>query len=219
MLSLSRCPFLPIVGSLFLGGMASAQTAFSVPATQTAMIQSDGPKQGKSAERYFNVEGKSHDKYMDYGVLRFDTKTLKADLDKKFGSGKYKITGLALQLTQSNAAFTKDGSVQFYFSPDDKADLKTPTSPLKYPYNPKGPLLRGEALAKATFAKGGEKADPTNPHPTDYDLFKGEPGQAALLTAIAQGKTLTLIVAEADPGVAATWSAKSATLNVKAASK
>ena len=43
------------------GGIASAQTTFPVPATQTAMIQADGPKQGPTAARYFNVEGKSHD--------------------------------------------------------------------------------------------------------------------------------------------------------------
>ncbi|MCW3099650.1 MAG: hypothetical protein JWL77_5268 [Chthonomonadaceae bacterium] len=219
MLCLSRFVFLPIVGSLLLGGVASAQTAFPVPATATAMIQADGPKQGPNAARYFNVEGKSHGKYMDYGVLRFETKGLKADLDKKFGAGKYKITAVALELTQSNAAFTQDGGVLFYFSPDDKADIKTSTSPLKYPYNPKGALLPGTALGKATFAKSGEKADPTKPHPTDYDLFQGQPGQKALLAALAQGKTVTLIVAEADPAVAATWTAKSAVLNVKAAAK
>ena len=219
MRSLTQSVSLPVIGLLLLGGVASAQTAFPVPVTQTAMIQIDGPKKGANAGRYFNVEGKSHDKYMDYGVLRFETKGLKADLDKKFGAGKYKITGIALQLTQSNAAFTADGGVQFFFSADDKADIKSATSPLKYPYNPNGAHLHGEALAKATFSKSGEKADPTKPHPTDYDLFKGEPGQKSLLATLSQGKIVTLIVAETDPAVAATWSAKTIVLTVKAAPK
>jgi len=93
MRSLTQSVSLPALGLLLFGGVASAQTAFPVPVTQTAMIQIDGPKKGANAGRYFNVEGKSHDKYMDYGVLRFETKGLKADLDKKFGAGKYKITG------------------------------------------------------------------------------------------------------------------------------
>jgi hypothetical protein len=216
---LSHFVFLPVAVGLFLGETASAQTAFPVPATQTAMIQPDGPKQGPTAARYFNVEGKSHEKYVDYGVLRFDTKTLKADLDKKFGAGKYKITGLTLQLTQSNASFTKDGGVEFFFSADDKTDIHTPTSPLKYPYNPKGALLAGAPLAKGVFAKAAEKTDPATTKPTDYDLFKAEVGQKALVAALTQGKTVTVVVAEADPGVAATWSAKTVTLVVKANAK
>jgi hypothetical protein len=215
----TRYVFLPLVGSVLLGRAACAQAAFPIPATQTGMIQTDGPKQGKNAARYFNVEGKSHDKYMDYGVLRFETQALKAQLDKKFGAGKYKVTGLTLQLTPSNAAFTQDGGVLFYFSPDAKADIKTPASPLKYPYNPKGTLLHGEPLGKGAFVNAGKKADPAKPVPSDYDLFKGEPGQKALLTALSQGKTVTLVVAEADPTVAATWSATAITLTVKANAK
>ena len=36
---------------------------------------------------------------------------------------------------------------------------------------------------------------------------------------INEGKTVTLVVAEGDPGVAATWSAKSVTLTIKATAK
>lgn len=219
MLSPTRSVFLPLAGSLLLSRAACAQTAFPVPATQTGMIQTDGPKQGKNAARYFNVEGKSHDKYMDYGVLRFETKALKAQLDKKFGAGKYKVTGLNLQLTSGNAAFTQEGGVLFYFSADDQADIKNPTSPLKYPYNPNGSLLHGEPLGKAAFHKASGKADPTKPVSSDYDLFKGEPGRKALIAVLSQGKTVTLVVAEADPTVAATWSATGITLTVKAAPK
>jgi hypothetical protein len=215
MLCLSRFAFLPLLGGILLSGVAHAQSP--VLATQTAMIQADGPKQGPTAERYFNVEGKSHDKYKDYGVLRFETKALKAELDKKFGSGKYKITGVALHMTQSNAAFTKDGSVEFYFSADDKTDIKTPASPLKYPYDPKASLLHGEPLGKATFTKPATKADPAAAIAGNYDLFQGQPGQKALIAALSQGKPVTLVVAEADPGVAATWSAKAVTLTIKAA--
>jgi hypothetical protein len=219
MLSGFRFVALPIVGSLFLGGVASAQTAFPVAATQSGMIQTDGPKQGKNAARYFNIEGKSHEKYMDYGVLRFETTALKAQLDKKFGAGKYRVTGLSLRLTPSNAAFTQNGGVLFYFSPDAKTDITTSASPLKYPYNPKGPLLRGAPLGKIAFTKAAEKTLPKNALPVDYDLFKGEAGQKDLIAAVSQGKTITLVAAEADPGVAATWSGKAVTLTVKAAPK
>lgn len=218
MVSLSRSALLPLLfGSLFLSSLTSAQSV--VPVKQTSMIQSDGPKKGKSADRYFNVEGKSHDKYMNYGVLRFETKALKAELDKKYGAGKYKITAVTLQLTQSNAAFTQDGTVLFFFTPDAKTEIKEASSPLKYPYNPNGAPLHGLSLGKITFNKAGEKTDPSKPHATGYPLLKGDPGQNALVAALTQGQTVTLVLAEGDPNVAATWSAKSAALNVTAAKK
>lgn len=217
---LSRFVFLPVVGSLLLGGVASAQTVFPVPVTKTAMIEVTGPKQGKSAARYFNVEGKAHIKFMNYGVLRFETKALKADLDKKFGAGKYKITDVTLQLTQSNAAFTQNGSIELFFSPDAKTDITSASSPLKFPYKPAGPLLIGQPLGTADFNKIGEKMDPSKPlPPTDYPLIKGKAGQNGLIAALTQGKTVTLVIADKDPNVAATWSAKSVLLNVKAAPK
>ncbi len=215
MLCLSRFAFLPLLGGILLSGVAHAQSP--VLATQTAMILADGPKQGPTAERYFNVEGKSHDKYRGYGVLRFETKALKAELDKKFGAGKYKITGVALHMTQSSAAFTKDGSVEFYISSDAKTDIKTPGSPLKYPYDPKAGLLHGELLGKATFTKPATKAALAAAIAGNYVLFQGLPGQISLIAALSQGLPVTLIVAEADPGVAATWSAKAVTLTIKAA--
>ena len=214
---LSHSLSLPVVGSLFLAAAACAQAP--VPVSQTAMIQADGPKQGLNTTRYFNVEGKSQNKYTDYGVLRFETKALKAELDKKFGAGKYKITAVTLHMTQSLAPFTKDGGIEFYFSPDAKTEIKTPASPLKYPYKPKGTLLTGEKLGKGTFTKPASQAAPSAPVAADYDLFKGEPGRKPLLAALTQGKTVTLVVAETDPNVAATWSAKSITLLVKAAAK
>ncbi len=215
----SQSVLLGAFGLMLLGGPVLAQSDFPVSAAQTANIQSNGPKQGATADRYFNVEGKSHDKYSDYGVLRFETKTLKADMEKKLGAGKYKITGVKLHLPQSNAPFTKEGSVEFYFSPDEKTDIKAATGPLKYPYDPKGKSLAGTLLGKGVFTKVDAKAAPTATLLTDYDLMKNQPGQKDLLAALAQGKTITLIVAEADAGVAATWSAKAITLVVKAAPK
>lgn len=213
-------PFLLLaIALLLLGGAASAQTEFPVAVTQSANIQSNGPKQGATAERYFNVEGKSHDKFSDYGVLRFETKSLKADADKKFGAGKWKITGVLLHMTQSNAAFTKDGTVDIYYSADDKADVKTAASPLKYPYSPKGEHLKGELIGKGTFAKADAKATPPPSMLSEFDLLKSQPGQKDMLAALSQGKTVTLIVAEADPAVAATWSAKGVALAVKAVQK
>lgn len=132
-----------------------AQSPLAAPALQTAIITATGPKQGSTGTRYFNVEGKSTGKYADFGVVRFDISKIKSDLAKQLGKGK--VTDVTLSLAQSNAAFTKDGTVDFYFTPDDTTDVTSASSPLKYPYDPKGKLLTGNG---SPVANSPSKAAP-----------------------------------------------------------
>ena len=193
-----------------LPAAVGAQETVSVPATAASIIQADGPKQGSNSDRFFNVEGKGKGKYACYGVLRFDLSSLKSSLDKKYGAGKYAITGVSLQLAQSNAAFTGSGAIKFFFTPDDT----TPPGSLKYPYDPKGSTLKGTLLSTDKFVKET---------PADYNLFKGQSATGDFAKHLLQGKTLTLVVAEGEDNVAATWagqkppkSLKPPTLVVKA---
>jgi hypothetical protein len=217
--------------SLWIAGACSAgaQTLFTVPASQSSNIQADGPKQGANSDKYFNIEGGSNKNYADYGVLRFDISHLRADLDKKFGPGRYKITGVTLHLTQSNARFTRNGGVNFYFTPDDATDIRSRTSPLKYPYHAAGSALRGELIVSGKFVQGtsnGKKGKEDKNGKNGkivagtgqidhYDLFKGHGGQTSLPGHLLKSKTLTLVVSEGEPGVAATWAGQSANGNLK----
>ncbi|MEP6756975.1 MAG: hypothetical protein ABJA67_15830 [Chthonomonadales bacterium] len=204
--------YVSIVGLLVASHFtASAQ---SVPAESAVTVNALGPVSGANGDKYLNVEGKSKDKYACFGVLRFKTTVLKAELDKKFGVGKYKVTGVKLELSQSNAKFSAAGNVKVYFS----ADAKTATTGLKYPYNPTGKTLAGSQVGQVTFTPvpnpapatpAGAKTDKPAPRPESHrdvvDISKGA-GSGALSTAISSGAVVTLVLAEGDAAVAATWS-------------
>jgi hypothetical protein len=221
--------FAALICALAIGISAKAQTAdtVSAPAVQTAYIRPDGPQKGANGDRFLDVEGKDTGKYACYGIARFDAKSVKSALDAKFGAGKWRITGLSLELTQSNAGFSKDGSVQIYLSQGAAPDLGA----LKYPYTPKEGPLHGDLLTTVKYVKSaappgnvGKAGDPAAPKTDSCDILKGTAGQS-LAGAISQGKTITLVLAEADPTVAATWAGlkpsgqhKPPTLIVKATS-
>lgn len=210
----------------------TADNAISLPATYTTYIGQQGPQKGPNAEKYFNIEGKSTGKYACFGVIRFNGKVVKGELDTKYGEGKYKVTDVTLKLTQSNASFSKDGTVFVYFSQDDSAE---PTA-LQYPYDPKGKTLMGAQVGILKYVKdGGKPQEPakgeagkeaTSGVTTDScNLSSGVAGKA-LATALAQGKTVTLVLAEGDPTVAATYAGfkpvgqrKAPSLVIKASAK
>lgn len=217
-----------LILALSIGTTAKAQTAdtVSAPAIQTAYIRPDGPQKGANGDRFLDVEGKDTGKYACYGIVRFDAKTVKSALDTKFGAGKWRVTGLSLELSQSNAGFSKDGGVQIYLS----QAATTEFGALKYPYSPKEGPLRGDPLATVKYVKSaapageaGKGAESVAPKTDSFDLLKGTAG-TTLAGTITQGKAVTLVLAEADPTVAATWAGqkpsgqhKPPTLIVKAA--
>ncbi len=107
----------PALGLALTTGVPAAVKAadsIALPAIQAAYIRANGLQTGNNGERFFDVEGKDTGKYACYGILRFDTAAIKSDLDKRFGGGKYKVVGVTLELSQSLAKFTKDGSVLIY---------------------------------------------------------------------------------------------------------
>lgn len=186
---------------------ADAADTFTVPAVQAAYIRPAGPQQGANGERYLDVQGKNTGDHACYGVVRFDGKRLKSDLDAKYGAGKYRITGLTLELTQSNAKFTKDGGVLIFFSLNDAPDVTT----LKYPFDSKAAPLFGQQIATVKFVKGADTAAGQPPAPSkvdDYDLTTGATKMVkgdALIGGLTRGKVVTLVLVEGDPDVAATW--------------
>lgn len=215
--------FYAVWGAALIGAAypAFGQETTPVTASQTAIIQADGPKTGATGERYFNVEGKGKGKYADFGVVRFDLSKLKTTLDQKYGAGKYRVVDIELALTQSNASFTANGDVEVYYTPNDTTDVQT----LKYPYDPKGKALPGSLVASGKFVRGGvapQEAAATGGKAADasekskggaLDTFEcaKSRGFGALAKHVLLGKTVTLVLREGDPNVAATWAGKSST--------
>ena len=207
--------------SAFLGISAQCQT-FSTPATEAVTIGANGAITGAKGDKFFNVEGKAKEKFSCYGVLKFDGAKLKKELDAKLGANKYILNIATLELTQSNAKFTSNGSVNVYLTSMTKEDL----AKLKYPYSPTSSSNKGELIGTCNFIQK-ERADTKETvskaiTPT-FKVDAIEFTNKGLLAAIAKGESITIVLAEGGPNVAATWagklpngSAKLPTLKVKA---
>ena len=197
---------------------AIAQT--SVPADQTVTVNAMGPVTGPSGDKYFNVEGKAKGKYACFGLIKFNTASLKEGLDKKFGPGKYQISTIILEMNQSNAKFTAGGGIKVYYSADAKVD----PAKLKYPFDAKSNSLAASSIAAISFTpaamptlsavtinkdnKSAKKPPRPETHRDAIDLSKGA-GSKLLNSTVLSGGIITLILAEGDNNVAATWSGKS----------
>ena len=174
-------------------------------ASATAIIEAGGPKAGDNGKRYLNVEGKDKGKYACYGFTQFDGAKLKADLDKRLGPGKYTIKGVSLQLSKSTASFSASGKVDVYYTAE-KADAAA----LKYPLDLKGslkPALLGSIAFAVSEKPQGFGAAKAGDDVDRLDLMKAGHG-AAVAAAISAGKPITILLAEGDSKVAATWAGK-----------
>jgi hypothetical protein len=123
------------LGGIAMASAALAQETLSAIATDTGTIRPDGPRGPTGGDRFFNIQGTASGggTFDSYGVARWDLSAARAEFDTLFPGG-WEVTGLALELTQDNAAFTGDGFVAVYYSTDDTADIKTALSDLFFPF-------------------------------------------------------------------------------------
>ena len=127
-------PLIALCG-IALSSAALAQETRSAVATQTGTIRIDGPRGPTSGDRFFNIQGTGSGggTFDSYGVARWDLSVVRDEFDTLFPGG-WEVTGLALEMTQDNAAFTADGFLAVYYSTDDTADIKTALSDLFFPF-------------------------------------------------------------------------------------
>jgi len=199
---------------LAVASTALAQESLSSVATETGTIRIDGPRGPSGGDRFFNVQGTTSGggTFDSYGVARWDLSSVRAEFDTLFPGG-WEVTGLALELTQDNAGFTRDGFVAVYYSTDDTADIKTALSDLFFPFfdpttgDPQLSLGDPDPFLQYLFFET-ETGDIDR-----YDQAGGPGGSGEALTLIDGLKadietddTLTLVfVDDLDPGVAATY--------------
>ena len=116
----SSCSFI-----IFLLGVATF--AFNPSIVQAAVIDASVAAEVKTGEvdddlRYVNAQGSGNGNFTSYGVLQFDTTSL---------AGTSSIASVALSLSQSNAFFTNDGSLNFYITNDTSTDITPGVSELR----------------------------------------------------------------------------------------
>lgn len=179
-------------------GNVNAATTIAVEASadETGTIQGAGPRGPCNGDRFFNVEGANNGTFASYGVLRFNTADLRNALDSAYGAGQWSVTNVSLELVQEIAAFSLDGFVDYYYSPDDAVDCKTTNGGLTYPlFENSIPDLTVEFITQQFWAIGATG---------DVDTIDLS-GSASLASDIESDTAVTLVINEGDPDVAATW--------------
>jgi len=123
-----------VVGALGLATVAGADvittwadTGASAGATLgsgfTATVRDDGIRGPTSGTRFFNIEGSDAGSFANWGAIRFDMSDVYASIP-----ADAVITDVTLELTQSLAFFSVDGSVNVSLSGDDATDINPETA-------------------------------------------------------------------------------------------
>ncbi|MEQ8660947.1 MAG: hypothetical protein RLW62_09030, partial [Gammaproteobacteria bacterium] len=146
-----------------------------------------------SGVAFFNVQGAANGNFASYGVARFDGAAVKAAFDDAYGAGMWVLDGVSLELVQANAGFTTDGGVSVAWSDDDATGILENLSPLAYPLD--GEFADAVTLTSYTFT---EIASGTT---ESYAL----PDVGGLWGDLLAGDIITLLFAETDANVAATY--------------
>lgn len=181
-------------------GAAGAQAADST-AIGNATVQGAGVRTGSNGEAFLNIEGSANGSFASYGVVRFDLGTVQSQFDAQFGAGKWAISSITLQLTQSNASFTSDGDVGVYFTNNDSVALTSP-SPLTY-------ANFGTSFADASRILGYTFHQTATGDTDAYTLYDrnavGTAGATALANDATHDTLTTILLRDESATVAATY--------------
>ena len=114
------------------------------------------------------------------------------------------IGDITLSLAQANAAFSKDGQVDFAFTPDTTTPILYPDTTLKYDAT----LAPASGQLAQDYIVSGQYVKRNNGDIDAFSLFANNPGGEALKSAILAGGLVTIIGNDGDDDVAATWAGK-----------
>lgn len=104
--------------------LATTGWSYGGTASYAATVRPAGPRPNGTG--FFNVEGDGNGANASFGVLEFDPTSF------SIGAGVTAVSNLILSLTESNAAFTAPGSLNFYLSQDTTTDITPTNTLLKY---------------------------------------------------------------------------------------
>ncbi len=193
-----RMIFVSVVALLAAPALAGVQ---SVEAFDNATVRDTGVRGGSSGEAFFNIEGANNGSFASYGVARWDISAAKAAFDAAYGPGGWTIQSVELILTQSNAFFTTDGSVEVLFTNDDTTRLDPNAVSLAYPLDTE--FSDAQSILTYTFTEVSTGFVETH---LLYDAGgSNTAGGMALAADIMSDSLVTLVLNEADPDVAATY--------------
>jgi len=200
-----------IISLAFCLGLTSITRAESstiaAEASANATIQTAGPRAGYQGKIFFNAASPACDKGSSFAVADFKVS------DFKVAKEVQDIKAIRLTLVQTNAWFTKPGSVKFYLASDTATSIDEKDCPLKFDSKalPNGigkKLGTLIELGKGDFkGEKEEDEDEKGKEPKDTYTFKVTPElQAYLLKALNDPKAkIRLVAAPNDDKVSSTW--------------
>ncbi|MGH7726946.1 MAG: hypothetical protein ACREOU_16100 [Candidatus Eiseniibacteriota bacterium] len=182
---------------------AIAQAApLSSEALDNATVQPAGPRSGVNGKAFFNIEGSANGTFASYGVADFSFGVLP--------DAVIAINSIAIELVQSNAAFSAAGDV--VFSLDTSASLADiqpgGTSPLAFDGADPGTatdVSQGD-LTLLPLGGGPHTYTPTaNGDVNAYTFPLVVPTVTALMNRLNSNSTIRVVVGTATATLAGTW--------------
>jgi hypothetical protein len=164
-------------------------------------IQAAGPRTGANGKNFFNIEGASNGSFASYGVADF-----------LFGSqngGVVSVNSLSVSLTESDAAFTLPGTLDFYLSDNTSASIDPGTSTLTYQTSVTPPGIDSQ-LNNLHFLGTGAFTTTGNTNTGGVDIYSFTPTGATasyIQGVLNSGGVLRLVIDEdsSTPSIAATF--------------
>ena len=177
---------------VLLAGKA-AQAGEEATASKSVIIQPSGPREGRTGEGFFNVEGKKNGeggKYASFGLLEFPSAEIGGEVVK---AGELKLT-----LVQSVARFSVDGRIKFYLATGD-------VDPKGLKFDPSGIDGLGSQVAARRPLGSGEFKKGETGHADTFALTLDDEARKSVSDRAAKGEPIRIVVAPDDEAVAATY--------------
>jgi hypothetical protein len=174
----------------------SAFADFVVPAVDNSTVQPGGPRSGINGQRFFNLEGSSNGTFSSFGVADFI-----APVGATIGPGPLLVS---LILSQSDAAFSANGALQFYLTADTATNIDAGTSPLFFDNTGLPGGIGSQLTTKYLLGTGNFTVTSTGMQDT-FRFFPSGPALTYLTGQITSNGRIRLIIAPNDASVAATY--------------
>lgn len=171
-----------------------ARADFTTRAIDNATIQPGGPRSGINGKRFFNIEGSDNGSFASFGVIDFRAPVESTSL----------VTSLTLTLFQSNAGFTRNGSLNFFLTQDTTTNIQPGTSPLRFMAGSANDGI-GAQLAPLTLLGPGTFTQVSNGTADTFTFAVPTSVQPFLGQQVSTGGLIRIVIAATTTGTAATF--------------
>ncbi len=183
-----------VMFAICLAASSAARADFTVSAFDNSTIYSNGPRAGTTGQKYFDIESAPNGTYASFGVVDFRA-TATAGV----------VSRLSLALTESNAGFTRPGSLSFYVSTNTTTNIDAGTSPLTYRTSSSDTTGIGGQLSTLYQLGTGIFPGTATGSVDLYQFAVTGALQSYLTSQVNAGGTIRVVVGAADAVVDATY--------------